>query len=57
MADRDELLYALFNILYELAKKQEVMCKQQDLCILVFSVLLATVIVGFAGTIMYYRRK
>lgn len=52
--DKDELLVAVFRILYELAVKQERMCKQQDLCILVFSVLLATVMVGVAGTIMYY---
>ncbi len=55
--DRDELLYGIFRILYELNNRQEVICKQQELCIFVFSVLLVTVIVGFIGTVMYYRRK
>jgi hypothetical protein len=57
MVDRDELLFGLFSILHALNNRQEVMCKQQELCIFVFSFLLVTVVVGFIGTVIYYRRK
>jgi len=55
--DRDELIVAVFRILYELAIKQERMCKQQDLCILVGSILIATLMVGLIGTGIYFWRR
>jgi hypothetical protein len=57
MVDRDELLVSIFRILYEIAIKQEQMCKQQDLCITVGSILIATVMVGGIGASIYFWRR
>ena len=55
--DSNELLVALFRVLYEMAVKQEQICKQQDLCILVGSILIATAMVGGIGTSIYFWRR
>jgi len=55
--DSNDLLVALFRVMYELAVKQERMCHQQDLCILVGSILIITLMVGLIGTIVYFWRR